>query len=217
MTMFTKEDTCVFFVFFLWLCVEIGAGFAMPKETTSPSLRRQLPPQVMIGYATDCNDKVATAVRQGVNVVVWSFMEMLRTYDEEVVVAGNSLDFECIRQLIATLDSEGFSDTVHLVSFGGWNGPHLDTSLTAQKWYSIWKERVGDIFHGIDWDLEGHDDLDSPTNVFSVECLDQMGCISRLAKDDGYIIGMAPPQSYLDVQSSKFSRSVNLTEPDRPW
>jgi chitinase len=28
---------------------------------------------------------------------------------------------------------------------------------------------------------------------------------------------MAPPQSYMDPQSSKFSRYVNLTEPDRPW
>jgi hypothetical protein len=74
-------------------------------------------------------------------VVVWSFMEILHTHDDEVVISGNSLDFECIRQLIATLDSEGFSDTIHLVSFGGWNGPYLDTSLTAQKWYNIWKER----------------------------------------------------------------------------
>jgi hypothetical protein len=83
-------------------------------------------------------------------VVVISFMEILHTHDDKVVISGNSLDFECVRQLIATLDSVGFSDTVHLVSFRGWDGPHLDTSLTAQKGYSIWKERVGDIFHGID-------------------------------------------------------------------
>jgi beta-glucosidase len=44
-----------------------------------------------------------------------------------------------------------------------------------------------------------------------------MGCISRLAKEDGYIIGMAPPQSYMDLHSTSFSRYVNLTEPDRPW
>lgn len=34
---------------------------------------------------------------------------------------------------------------------------------------------------------------------------------------DGLIIGMAPPESYLDISSSKFSRYVNLTEPARGW
>lgn len=99
----------------------------------------------------------------------------------------------------------------------GWNGPHLDTSLTAEHWYEIWKNHVGGTFDGIDWDLEGHDNLDSQTNTFSVECLNLMGDISRLAKEDGYIIGMAPPQSYFDLGRSSFSRSVNLTEPDRLW
>jgi beta-glucosidase len=99
----------------------------------------------------------------------------------------------------------------------GWNGPHLDTSLSARQWYEVWKNHFGDIFDGIDWDLEGHDNLDSPTNIFSVECLNLMGDISRLAKEDGYIIGMAPPQSYFDLGQSGFSRAVNLSEPDRPW
>jgi chitinase len=93
----------------------------------------------------------------------------------------------------------------------------LEPNLTADDWYGSWKGLVGNIFHGIDWDLEGHDNLDSPTNVFTVECLEKMGCISRLAKEDGYIIGMALPQSYLDMHTPKFSRYVNLTEPSRPW
>ena len=119
--------------------------------------------------------------------------------------------------MITSLDNEGYQHVVHLVSFGGWNGPHLESKLTNVEWYNHWKDSVGDIFHGIDWDLEGHDKLDSPTNVFSINCLEKMGTVSKLATEDGYIIGIAPPQSYLDVQSSKFSRYVNLTEPDRPW
>eukprot|EP00980_Cylindrotheca_fusiformis_P030938 scaffold25659_cov132-Cylindrotheca_fusiformis.AAC.2 len=215
-TMLRKRPTILFFL--LCLYVEVVIGLAMPKEAKfKTSLRRRLPQKLLIGYATECSEKVVNAVREGVNVVVWSFMEIQNRNNEEVVIIENSLDFQCIKELIATLDNDGFSDTVHLVSFGGWNGPHLDTSLTAERWYRIWKDHVGDIFHGIDWDLEGHDDLASPTNVFSVECLDQIGFISSLAKEDGYIIGMAPPQSYLDLQSSRFSRSVNLTEPDRPW
>eukprot|EP00977_Amphora_coffeiformis_P001493 scaffold294_cov221-Amphora_coffeaeformis.AAC.49 len=38
-----------------------------------------------------------------------------------------------------------------------------------------------------------------------------MGQISQYAATDGYCIGVAPPQSYLDVSHRKFSRRVNLT------
>lgn len=82
--------------------------------------RPQLPETVLIGYATDCNDKVATAVRDGVNVVVWSFMEIFKDgSSEEIIISENSLNFDDIGRLISDLDTEGFTDTVHLVSFGG--------------------------------------------------------------------------------------------------
>jgi chitinase len=200
---------------------ETDAFSAMSQTTLIPSSnrkRRRLPEKVLIGYATDCNDGVAQAVRDGINVIVWSFMEIQKQQeDDDIQILPNSLEFDCIREMIAALDEEGYDDTVHLVSFGGWNGPHLDPNLTEDDWYDAWKANVGDIFHGIDWDLEGHDNLKSPTNVFAMDCLEKMGCISRLAKKDGYVIGMAPPQSYLDLQSSTFSRRVNRTEPDRPW
>ena len=64
----------------------------------------------------------------------------------------------------------------------------------------------------IDWDLEGHDNLQSKTNVFTVNCLENMGRISQLCYENGYIVGMAPPQSYFDISSSKFSRYVNYTD-----
>lgn len=157
-------------------------------------------------------------MRDGINVVIWSFMEIHKRDDSETIeIKPNSLDFDCIQTMIESLDKEGYDDTVHLVSFGGWNGPHLDPHLTSERWYATWKEHVGHVFHGIDWDLEGHDDLTSATNVFTVECLEKIGRISQLAKADGYTIGMAPPQSYLDIHSSKFSRRVDLTEPNRPW
>jgi hypothetical protein len=185
----------------------------VPQTRTN---HRRLPDKLLIGYATDCDDRTAKAVREGVNVVVWAFMD-IRKNPDGTVVSESSLDFDCIRQMILNLDNEGYEDTVHLISFGGWNGPHLHPDLNADAWYKSWKDVVGDIFHGIDWDLEGHDDLNSPTNVFTLECLDKMGCISRLAKQDGYIIGMAPPQSYFDIQTPKFSRYINLTEPNRLW
>jgi beta-glucosidase len=200
--------------FLFWVCLcchffEKGIGLSM--------MIRPLPEKVLIGYATHCNEHVTKAVRDGVNVVVWSFMEIEKEVDGAICINENSLNFDCIRNMITSLDNEGYSETVHLVSFGGWNGPHLSNSTSSEEWYTIWKERVGDIFHGIDWDLEGHDELDSPTNIFSIPCLEKMGCISRMLKDDGYIVGMAPPQSYLNPKSSNFSRRLTWTEQDRPW
>ena len=95
--------------------------------------------------------------------------------------------------------------------------PHLDNKCSAKEWYNTWKKELGGIFHGIDWDLEGHDDLRSPTNKFSLECLDKMGRISQYAHDNGHCIGIAPPQSYLDLHNRQFSCCVNLTHSERPW
>ena len=43
-------------------------------------------------------------------------------------------------------------------------------------------------------DLKGHDTPQSSTNEFTKECLDQMGEISMLLKEDGFIVSMAPPE-----------------------
>jgi chitinase len=212
----------------------IGIMNALPLD-----VRRPLPERVLIGYATHCTDKVARAVKEGVNVVIWAFVEIRPAassggdddqqqppHDNDDI--GTSLatnvakcisyfDLDGAKRMIANLDSEGYSDTIHLISFGGWNGPHLPEELTAEEIYKAWKEEFGSHFHGIDWDLEGHDTVDYPTNIFTIDCLEKMGQFSRLAKKDGYIVGMAPAQSYLDVQSSMFSRSVNLTDPSREW
>ena len=40
--------------------------------------------------------------------------------------------------------------------------------------------------------------------------------MSALAKRDGYLVAMAPAQSYLDAGTSDFSRHVNLP-PREPW
>ncbi len=193
--------------------------FSVAALSNMPEPRRALPEKLLIGYATNCNEKVVQAVQNGVNVVIWSFVEMLfsdgdRKKDARCVT---TFDIDCAKSMIQQLDEKGYRDTVHLVSFGGWNGPHLPDALDVIDMYQAWKNLVGETFHGVDWDLEGHDDLQSPTNVFSIKCLEAMGRFSELAKRDGYIVGMAPPQSYLDIDTSRFSRSVNLTDPDRGW
>jgi chitinase len=193
------------------------AGLKMMPE------RRNLPEKILVGYATRCSEKVMQSVREGVNVVIWSFVEMTVAADDEATsgVKGakciSTFDLFCAKEMISQLDREGYDDTVHLVSFGGWNGPHLPNELSAENMYNAWKELIGETFHGVDWDLEGHDRLDNPTNVFSTDCLENMGRFSELAKQDGFIVGMAPPQSYLDIEESRFTRYVNLTDPSRGW
>ena len=179
--------------------------------------RRALPKKILVGYATHCSEKVLRSVRDGVNVVIWSFVEM--KIDNEKAKCVSTFNVSCAKEMIAKLDREGYTETVHLVSFGGWNGPHLPDALSAKDMYEAWKDLIGDdgFFHGVDWDLEGHSKLDNPTNVFTIECLEAMGRFSELAKRDGFLVGMAPPQSYLDIEERRFSRFVNHTDPSRGW
>ena len=201
--------------------VDALASSAKATQSSRHPPVRALPEKLLIGYGIHC-DRVRTAVHDGVNVVIWAFMNIVENTGEEDAVGeclgdqtGNTvstgqqrdllredtkpkrarittrLDLEGIRALIKELDDTGYSDVVHLVSFGGWNGPHLDPKLTADEWYEDgWKGSIaGQIFHGIDWDLEGHDDLVSPTNVFTVECLEKMGRISQKMKAGTSTIG----------------------------
>jgi beta-glucosidase len=69
-----------------------------------------------------------------------------------------------------------------MASVGGWNGAHINPLISSSEWYQTFKREVGDLFHGIDWDLEGHDDLSSTSNFFTLDCLDKVGEISRMAK-----------------------------------
>jgi len=128
------------------------------------------------------------------------------------------------------LGDTGYGDVVHLVAFGGWNGPHLPAGYSGAELYRAFHAfntqprnestpaatEESFLWDGFDWDLEGHDDLLRPTNVFTKECLDQMGEMSALARTNGYVVSMAPPESYLDTTRSEFSRSVKGTYPE-PW
>lgn len=201
------------------------------------SVRRALPSKVLIGYTAgrDYATVRNAIVRDGVNVVIWSFIEIIvpesvttttttttSTRGDEGVLKTN-LEMKQIQQLIIELDMSGYSHVVHLASFGGWDGPHLQplSPISAREysnsWMSAWRSSiVSTIFHGIDWDFEGNDDVASPLNYFHQTELDSMGHISQQMKDEGYIVTIAPPQSYLNFDSSGFTQSVNITQ-DRGW
>lgn len=77
------------------------------------------------------------------------------------------------------------------------------------------------LFDGIDWDYEGHDNLDAPTSKFTLETLDIMADFTTEAKSHGLITSMAPAESYLDASvvadSIDATFSLRLDLPPRAW
>ena len=228
-------------------------------------LRKPLPEKMLVAYTSNhCHNledmaKVTQAVIDGVNVLIWVFIafepvgnDLNRSCSHKCdntkasdsssnkyhrIRINSNLNVENYKLYREKLRNMGYADVLHLVAFGGWNGPHLPSGYSSTELYDAFQQfntftqsspkrvyrdvdsgtEIEDtLFDGIDWDLEGHDNAKSLTNEFTKECLDQMGEFSAMAKKDGYIISMAPPESYLDITSSKFSRFVNLTYPE-PW
>lgn len=108
-------------------------------------------------------------------------------------IVRTNLEIPRVQGLIKELDESGQPDVLHLVSVGGWNGPHLDSGLTAIEWFETFQRELGPTFDGIDWDLEGHDRIDSPTNFFTTDCLEKIGVVSQLAKAGRFCSGGPHP------------------------
>jgi len=218
-------------------------NMATKISAVSPhKIRKELPDKILVAYTTNkCNNdddlaKVTEAIKAGVNVLIWSFIsfeeiDVAKSANAEICRQGLqmkvNLDVSKYRLYREQLRRMGFQNVVHLVAFGGWNGPHLLSGYSSKELYDAFQTFnmqpktnddtfEGPLFDGIDWDLEGHDNVQSSTNEFTKECLDQMGGLSMLMKENGFIVSMAPPESYLDITSDKFSRRVNLTYPE-PW
>lgn len=97
-----------------------------------------------------------------------------------------------------------------------WNGtnklPILSSVLKdLMVWIGTLKVPQPTLF-GFSHILEGNDNKDSPWNHFNITTLDLMGMISQRLKQQGFIVSMAPSQSYLDPSNSLFDRSL-LHEP----
>lgn len=215
-----------------WLSVGIGAAMAdgstvmNQKGCSMPLVSPVLPEKLLIGYTTNsCSDltlmtKVTRAVQDGVNVIIWSFPSFVPSTEiNKVVIQGgpDRSNFERYKQELVAL---GYSDVIHLVSFGGWNGPHLPPGYDAQELFDAWIDFNKSpstntyLFDGIDWDLEGEDTVQGSKNLFTIECLEQLGKFSVLAKNHGFLVSMAPAESYLDISNPHFSRYVNLSYPE---
>lgn len=186
-----------------------------------------IPKKLIVGYANwnQCDETLVRAVREGVNVLIWFSINLSTTVRDgrRVPSIENGPDMKCVAATIATINQID-SNVIHLISIGGWNSPHPDTRVTPEVMFDAWdtwnrqtiaNEEYGFIgFDGFDWDIEGNDSLESPFNEFTVECLDMMGKFSMLAKQHGYIVAMAPAESYLDPFTHSFDRSLLHAYPE---
>ena len=198
---------------YLLVCLATGVSLEHSK--------RVLPEKLLVAYPghSKCGPLVQEAIDRGVNVIAWSFGKLLLDDSgEPYVVVGPDVD--CVLGI-----ANNNTNVVQLLSLGGWDTPHPNTTCDGARYYGAWKDWNESIqradgtplFDGFDWDLEGNDDTASPDNGFTVDVLDIMGVMSQLAKRDGYFVALAPAESYLDprapVTEPSFNRSLLLTYP----
>lgn len=196
------------------ILIDVSNGIWQPKVV--------LPEKIIVGYATwqQCDDKIIEAAKDGVNTIIWFSIDLLHNSTTGKPYINRGPNPDCVAQTAKTLQELNL-ETVHLISIGGWNSLHPDTANTPEVIFAEWKRWNSDVmakselgffgYDGIDWDIEGTDDVPNERNHFKVETLDLMGQLSQLMKQDGYIVSMAPAESYLDPTTSTFDRSLRHT------
>jgi len=174
---------------------------------------------IIVGYTNwgECDEKVITAVQNGVNVVIWFSINLISDAKGNPLIDDSKINSQCIAEVALALKMQNLP-TTHLISIGGWNAPHIDTKFSAKQWWSLlesWNKNViakpmlgFHGFDGLDIDLEGNDDLSSEFNTFTIQQMDLVGNLCQLAKKGNWVVSIAPPQSYLDIGTDEFSLSV---------
>ena len=154
------------------------------------------------------------AAVRGVNVIYWFAINLGPN--------PPGLDLDCIANVSATLRRLTLP-TTHMVTVGGWDAPHPSLYRDASVMYAEWKQWNVNVvarpgfetgFDGVDWDLEGNDDVASEWNNMTAHTLDLVGGFSQLAKADGYLVTLVPCESYLDPTTSLFDASLLWPYPE---
>ena len=195
--------------------------FCVKKENCKIS---ELPKKLKIGYASwgECDELIYEAVENGLNVVIWFSLDMSSNANYTKPEFKRGPNFYEVAKMIKRFKDNNYA-VVNLISIGGWNSPHPDTSFSAEDYYEEWIEFNNKIsnesldfygFDGIDWDIEGNDNMSSSINHFTFEELDLMGKFSQILKKNGYIVSMAPSESYLDSNTQNFSLSLLFNHPE---
>ena len=196
--------------------------FLLVSVTTAQRVPPALPSEIILGYPTnnECDDKVLNAVQDGVNLVMWFAVTIGYNSTSGLPTIQSGPDYACVGQMVNQIKALGLP-TVHMVSIGGWGVPHPETINTPQQIYKAlddWNNNVVanpaigfNGFDGFDWDIEGVNQLNSPDNTFTPECLEMMGQVSQMAKQNGYLVSLVPPASYLDPTTNAFDRNLDHT------
>ena len=177
-----------------------------------------------IGYANwgECDEKIFEGVENGLNVIIWFSVDMASNENNTKPTFKRGPNYTNVGKMIKRFKDNNYS-VVNLLSIGGWNSPHVNTNFTAEEYFQEWlnfNEKITNKeydfygFDGIDWDIEGNDDMKSNINYFTYKELEIMGGFSKLLKKEGYIVSMAPPESYLDPTTSEFSLSLLHNYPE---
>ena len=183
-----------------------------------------LPKKLKIGYANwnECDEKIFEAVENGLNLIIWFSIDMASNEDNTKPLFTRGPNFEDVAKMVKRFKDNKYK-VINLISIGGWNSPHPNTIFSAEEYFEEWinfnkkisnKEFNFYGFDGIDWDIEGNDDFKSSYNHFTYKELDLMGKFSQLLKNEGYIVSMAPPESYLDPTTNEFSLSLLNNYPE---
>lgn len=163
-----------------------------------------------------CNEtETLRAVKEGVNVIFWFAISLVKDQSTQQPTITGGPDVECVAKVRGAIEQLGLP-TSHLITIGGWDAPHPDTSFSGEQWFDVWNEwnnRLPVPFDGFDWDLEGNDDVSSRDNEFTPQCLQLVIDMSVAAKTAGLLATLAPPQSYFDVTTQEFNRFLNNSDP----
>ena len=99
----------------------------------------EVPSPLIVGYASwnECDKKIIHAVEQGVNVVMWFAINLALNSSTGLPAITGGPDMDCVAYVVRSIDEMGL-DTLHMVSVGGWDAPHPDTTNTAEATYEYW-------------------------------------------------------------------------------
>ena len=183
-----------------------------------------LPKKLKIGYASwnETDDKIFESVQNGLNVIIWFSIDMSSNAEKTKPEFTRGPNYTEVAKMIKKFKDNNY-EVINLISIGGWNSPHVNTQFTPEEYFQEWKEFNKKItkeefnfygFDGIDWDIEGNSDQKSSINYFTFKELDIMGKFSQLLKKEGYIVSMAPAESYLDPTTDEFSLSLLYNYPE---
>ena len=111
-----------------------GAGGALPAERLGKMTN------LIVCYADwgQCDGKVLTGAQQGCNVLVWFAINIRLNATAGGPWITGGPDPDCVAAVAQDLWRAGL-DTLHLVSVGGWDQPHPDTSRPASEVWETFK------------------------------------------------------------------------------